>query len=186
MHVIDPAVPGSPGDAGAAYSAYGFRKSFRGVWSPESLRFYSDQKLSGRELHPALGQDVHRMGGDLLLDASGRAILCHYSKTNTDRPDVQATLLPLIRAAAGSRKSTRSAAEALLVFACGFFVSTCLHPPGDRRKVLLPVAALLLGTAACRSVCQWPIWPQTKQGHGWDLYHDNEAAQAGERPECKS
>mmetsp|Transcript_76872 Transcript_76872/g.164766 ORF Transcript_76872/g.164766 Transcript_76872/m.164766 type:complete len:161 (-) Transcript_76872:188-670(-) len=98
LQLLDPATPGSPGDAGATYLAWGLRKSFVGVWSPESLRFYSDQKLSGTELHPSLGQDVHRMGGDLMLDSSGRVVLDHYSKTNTDRPSVEQTILPLARA----------------------------------------------------------------------------------------
>jgi len=97
LQVFDPAVPGTPGDAGSTYLSWGMRKSFLGVWSPVSLRFYSDQKMN-RELHPSLGQDVHRMGGDLLLDGHGRVVLDHYSKTNTDRPDVEKTLLPLMRA----------------------------------------------------------------------------------------
>lgn len=97
LQVFDPAVPGTPGDAGTTYLSWGLKKSFIGVWSPASLRFYSDQKMN-RELHPSLGQDVHRMGGDILLDSEGRVVLDHYSKTNTDRPDVEKTLLPLMRA----------------------------------------------------------------------------------------
>lgn len=95
---MDPATPGKPGDAGSTYRRLGLKKSFVGVWSPESLRFYSDQKLGGTELHPALGQDVHRMGGDLVLDGNGRIVLDYYSKTNQDRPSVDKTLLPLARA----------------------------------------------------------------------------------------
>jgi len=98
LHLLDPATAGVPGDAGSAYRNWGLRKSFTGVWSPESLRFYSDAKLQGVELHPALGQDVHRMGGDLVLDSEGRVVLDHYSKTNQDRPSVESTLLPLARA----------------------------------------------------------------------------------------
>jgi len=99
-HLIDPEVPGTPGDAGAVYHGWGLRKSLKGVWSPESIRFYSDQRLGGAELHPPLGQDVHRMGGDIMLDGEGRLILDHYSKTNTDRPNVEGTILPLGRAMA--------------------------------------------------------------------------------------
>lgn len=107
MHLIDPATPGVPGDAGSAYLSWGFRKSFMGVWAPESLRFYSDQKLGGRELHPAMGQDVHRMGGDIFLDGMGTVVLDHYSKTNQDRPLTAATLLPLSRALDAQRRSSR-------------------------------------------------------------------------------
>lgn len=98
LQLLDPANPGSPGDAGSTYLAWGLRKSFLGVWSPASLNFYSDQKLGGRETHPSYGQDVHRMGGDIMLDNAGRIVLEHYSKTNADRPLVEATILPLARA----------------------------------------------------------------------------------------
>jgi len=98
LQLLDPATPGSPGDAGSTYLGWGLRKSFLGVWSPVSLNFYSDQKLGGRETHPSYGQDVHRMGGDIMLDSAGRIVLNHYSKTNADRPLVEATILPLARA----------------------------------------------------------------------------------------
>lgn len=105
LHLMDPATPGVPGDAGPTYLAWGLKKSYKGVWSPESLRFYSEQKLGGRELHPSLGQDVHRMGGDLVIDGEGTVVLDHYSKTNKDRPLVQETLLPLARALDGQRRA---------------------------------------------------------------------------------
>lgn len=105
LHVIDPASPGVPGDGGNAYLSWGFRKSFVGVWGPESLSFYSDKKLSGAETHPALGQDVHRMGGDIFLDGTGAVVLDHYSKTNTDRPLVEQTVLPLARALDAQRRA---------------------------------------------------------------------------------
>ncbi|CAE7949414.1 unnamed protein product, partial [Symbiodinium sp. KB8] len=110
LHLWDPETPGVPGDAGESYlpgarkplyvrvkQSWGFRKSYAGVWSPESLQFYSDQKLQGRELHPSNGQDPHRMGGDILLDGRGQVVLAHYSKSTRDRPSVEETLLPLLR-----------------------------------------------------------------------------------------
>lgn len=97
LHLWDPETPGVPGDAGESYLSWGFRKSYAGVWSPESLQFYSDQKLQGRELHPSNGQDPHRMGGDILLDGRGQVVLAHYSKSTRDRPSVEETLLPLLR-----------------------------------------------------------------------------------------
>jgi len=77
------------GEPGPFYHRLGFRKSFAGVWGPASLNFYADVKQSGRELHPSLGQDVHMMGGDLLVDAEGRMALPYYSKNNRDRPSLQ-------------------------------------------------------------------------------------------------
>mmetsp|Transcript_100723 Transcript_100723/g.284046 ORF Transcript_100723/g.284046 Transcript_100723/m.284046 type:complete len:164 (-) Transcript_100723:95-586(-) len=104
LHLIDPASPGVPGDAGSTYLEWGFKKSFVGVWSPVSIRFYAEEKMGGTELHPSLGQDVHRMGGNLVVDGTGRVVLDHYSKTNKDRPSVKATLLPLARALDVQRK----------------------------------------------------------------------------------
>lgn len=136
LHVMDPATPGSPGDAGSTYLKWGFRKSFIGVWSPASLKFYSDQKLGGRELHPSKGQDVHRMGGDLLLDGEGTVVLDHYSKTNQDRPLVTETLLPLFKSLdaqrrAGSRRQTSTLAFGACVLGAALASSAGSH--GEHR-----------------------------------------------------
>ena len=48
--------------------------------------------LSGRELHPSKGQDVNQMGGDILIDGDGTVTLPYYSKTNTDRPTLEAII----------------------------------------------------------------------------------------------
>ena len=83
-----------------------------------SLDFYVAEQMSGRELHPSKGQDVNQvrvilghvkphsgfflahffsvesgqMGGDILIDNTGTVTLPYYSKTNTDRPTLQAIL----------------------------------------------------------------------------------------------
>lgn len=74
------------------YKAYGFDRSLAGVWGPVSLDFYVAEQMSGRELHPSKGQDVNQMGGDILIDSTGTVTLPYYSKTNTDRPTLQAIL----------------------------------------------------------------------------------------------
>ena len=74
------------------YKAYGFDRSLAGVWGPVSLDFYVAEQMSGREMHPSKGQDVNQMGGDILIDSSGSVTLPYYSKTNTDRPTLQAIL----------------------------------------------------------------------------------------------
>ena len=68
------------------YKAFGFDRSLSGVWGPASLDFYVAEQMSGRELHPSMGQDVNQMGGDILIDGNGKITLPYYSKTNTDRP----------------------------------------------------------------------------------------------------
>ncbi|CAE7214247.1 GIP [Symbiodinium natans] len=90
--------------------SWGFPKSFAGVWSPESLRFYSDQKLKGNE-HSPNGQDLHRMGGDIVLDGNGQVALAHYSKSTQDRPDVEEVLLPLLRALPSAEHGAASAVQ---------------------------------------------------------------------------
>ena len=57
-HVFSAGANGAPGPL---YHALGFRRSFAGVWGPASINFYAEQKQGGRELHPALGQDVHML-----------------------------------------------------------------------------------------------------------------------------
>jgi hypothetical protein len=83
------------GEPGPLYRELGFRRSFTGVWGPKSLNFYAEQKLEGRELHPSLGQDVHMLGGDLLIDQTGRCALPYYSRDNRDRPSMELLLQAL-------------------------------------------------------------------------------------------
>mmetsp|Transcript_29055 Transcript_29055/g.47010 ORF Transcript_29055/g.47010 Transcript_29055/m.47010 type:complete len:169 (+) Transcript_29055:170-676(+) len=89
VHLIDPK---ENGQAGAAYQSWGFPKSFQGVWSPEALKFYCDERLQGRVLHPSQGQDVHQMGGDVMVNHEGIIVLRHYSKTSQDRPSIDQLL----------------------------------------------------------------------------------------------
>jgi hypothetical protein len=83
------------GEPGPLYRELGFRRSFTGVWGPKSLNFYAEQKLEGRELHPSLGQDVHMLGGDLLIDQTGRVAFPYYSRDNRDRPSIELLLREL-------------------------------------------------------------------------------------------
>mmetsp|Transcript_18955 Transcript_18955/g.41715 ORF Transcript_18955/g.41715 Transcript_18955/m.41715 type:complete len:162 (-) Transcript_18955:43-528(-) len=71
VHLIDPS---EKGQAGAAYQSWGFPKSFQGVWSPEALKFYCDER--------------HQMGGDVMVNHQGIIVLRHYSKTSQDRPSI--------------------------------------------------------------------------------------------------
>lgn len=85
------------------YKAYGFDRSLAGVWGPVSLDFYVAEQMSGRELHPSKGQDVNQMGGDILIDSTGTVTLPYYSKTNTDRPTIQA-ILDTLRSSAHKKR----------------------------------------------------------------------------------
>jgi hypothetical protein len=99
-----------PGGAGSTYAAFGFGRSVAGTWGFESLRFYASAALSGREMHSSHGGDVHQMGGDVVLDAAGRVVLAHYSRSSVDRPSV-AALLEACRRAAGGGQSGAPTSE---------------------------------------------------------------------------
>lgn len=90
LHLIDPSE--TPGHAGHAYQSWGLPKSFQGVWAPEALKFYCDEKLQGHTLHNSNGQDVHQMGGDVMINHEGIIVLRHYSKTSQDRPSMEQIL----------------------------------------------------------------------------------------------
>jgi|EP01049_Picozoa_sp_SAG25_P001215 hypothetical protein len=95
IHLCDPSK--------ALYKAFGFDRSLSGVWGAASLDFYVAEQMSGRELHPSMGQDVNQMGGDILIDGAGTVTLPYYSKTNTDRPSV-AQILEVLGSATHVRR----------------------------------------------------------------------------------
>ena len=83
----------------SVYAAYGLGRSALRSWSPSTLAFYLRALFRGERL-PAPRGDPHQMGGDFLLDRSGRLLLAHLSRDPVDRPDI-ATLLAAARAIAG-------------------------------------------------------------------------------------
>jgi len=111
LHLINPSTPGLAGDAGSAYESWGFGKSALGVWAPEALRFYVDQRLAdgsdGVPRPQASGQDLQRMGGNIFLDNQGTIAFLHYSQTSQDRPSVE-QLLALARSSRASQVSRAS------------------------------------------------------------------------------
>lgn len=73
------------------YAAAGFGRSVQGVWNQESIALYAAAVAAGNALHDAAGQDVHQLGGDLVLrrpsDGTSKlqVRLAYYSTANTDR-----------------------------------------------------------------------------------------------------
>jgi len=134
------------GEPGAFYHTMGFRKSFAGVWGPASLNFYADMKQSGRELHPSLGQDVHMLGGDLLVGSDGRMLLPYYSKDNRDRPSIQ-TLLDALQTSAKAQPESASATTAPADRGCSAPVTiTAAVASSPQRPALL---SLIVVGAVC-------------------------------------
>jgi hypothetical protein len=127
LHVFE---PGPDGRAGPLYqSVFRFRRSLAGVWSKESLSFYAEQKAAGRELESSRGLDVHQMAGDFVLDPSGTVSLAYYSKTNTDRPTVDALLeaVPLPKTDRDASSSWSSGALIVATAAIGALLTLAAY-----------------------------------------------------------
>jgi peroxiredoxin len=77
-----------------AYRDYGIGKtSFWGVWSPRVLWKYLKLMLRGEKLqHNPETRDVYQLGGDFLLDADGKVLFAHVSRSPVDRPAVHRIL----------------------------------------------------------------------------------------------
>lgn len=71
------------------YRALGLKRSVSKVWTVSSLLYYAEQKLAGRKLMSMLeNDDPHQLGGDFIVDPSGKLVMVYLSKTSTDRPSV--------------------------------------------------------------------------------------------------
>ncbi|CAF2521458.1 unnamed protein product [Rotaria sp. Silwood2] len=74
------------------YRHFGFpAKAYARVWNVQTLDYYVEQKLSGRQLPTKLDKndDPNQMGGNAIIDRNGRVIWVYKSKTPTDRPNVK-------------------------------------------------------------------------------------------------
>lgn len=69
------------------YRALGLKRSVSKVWTVSSLVYYAEQKLAGRTLLAMFKEDdLHQLGGDFIIDPTGKFVLVYQSKTSTDRP----------------------------------------------------------------------------------------------------
>lgn len=73
------------------YEAYGLTQgSFFQVWHPRTLWMYVKLVFRGRKLKkPKKDEDLSQLGGDFLIDASGRLLFAHASVRPDDRPPVE-------------------------------------------------------------------------------------------------
>lgn len=77
------------------YKGFGLDSSFSKVMRFGCLLVYSEYGAVDRDLPdipPRLLEDLYQMGGDFLIDDTGKVILCHPCKTPLDRPSVEAIL----------------------------------------------------------------------------------------------
>ena len=78
------------------YRQLGLKRSIKAVWSVATLKAYAEEKVAEVPPTPALdGDDLHVMGGDFILDKSGKLIYAYPSKTSSDRPTIDQVLSEL-------------------------------------------------------------------------------------------
>lgn len=85
----------------SVYTAYGLERSF---WRSRSLRtrwFYFRAWLAATPTHTSQGEDLSQLGGDFIVDPSGRLRLVHPSREPVDRPSVDQIFDVLISIKAG-------------------------------------------------------------------------------------
>jgi hypothetical protein len=74
------------------YHAYGMELGrWSSIWGPASWWAYARLIARGRRLRRPTG-DVHQLGGDVLVDPSGKVALLHVGSGPADRPAVEALL----------------------------------------------------------------------------------------------
>ena len=79
------------------YHAYGMHRGTPWqIWGPATLWAYAKLLWQGRRMAPATG-DVDQLGGDVLIDPSGRVVLHHVGDGPADRPEIDALLAAVRR-----------------------------------------------------------------------------------------
>lgn len=75
----------------AIYRSFGLGSSFSKVMRFGCLLTYSEYGAADRDFPDVpsrLLEDLYQMGGDFLIDQTGKVMLCHPCKTPLDRPSV--------------------------------------------------------------------------------------------------
>ena len=59
------------------------------LWKMPTLIRYVEQVVAGERLLPSFeGDDLHLMGGDVLVDSKGTVLYVYFGKTTYDRPAI--------------------------------------------------------------------------------------------------
>lgn len=80
------------------YKLLNLKRSIFVTWNKNSLAFYGEKMKNGQNLpvpyqkaetETEAEDDIHQMGGDLIIDSQGTIFFIHRSRTSTDRPEIQ-------------------------------------------------------------------------------------------------
>jgi len=80
------------------YCKLGLRRSVSKTWGVKNLTYYGEQVRAGRPLPKAftgVEDDPNQMGGDFIIDSTGKLIFSYRSSFPADRPDVDTLIKAL-------------------------------------------------------------------------------------------
>ena len=82
------------------YRQVGLRRFLKNSFCVKSFKYYADERSSGimKDEAPYSGDDWAVMGGDFIVDSSGKLLYAHLCKNQFDRPDIE-TLVKFLRGA---------------------------------------------------------------------------------------
>lgn len=71
------------------YRHFGLRRSVTAVWTTPTLKSYAEDKVTGVASAPSYpGDDLHVLGGDFIVDSTGKVLFAYCSKFSSDRPSL--------------------------------------------------------------------------------------------------
>lgn len=74
------------------YKTLGLKRRTEPVWNCISLSYYAAALVAGVALPKAteaVKDDPHQMGGDFIVNKSGKLLMAYHSKIPSDRPSVE-------------------------------------------------------------------------------------------------
>ena len=78
------------------YRSLGLKRSVKAVWTIPTIVSYAEEKVAGVPSTPAYeGDDLHVLGGDFIVDPTGKLLYAYPSKTSSDRPSLDDVLTVL-------------------------------------------------------------------------------------------
>lgn len=84
------------------YRKFGLPRTIHEVWSLEMVKMYATKKAQRVKLVPMYeDDDPYQLGGDFIIDRSGRVIMAHPSTNPVDRPSVEKILMRLDQSSNG-------------------------------------------------------------------------------------
>ena len=79
------------------YNQFDLPRTMKTVWSIQSVIRYAEFVCSEREFYkPEVNDDPHQLAGDFIINHKGIIEFIHRSKSQLDRPSIEALLSTLV------------------------------------------------------------------------------------------